>query len=57
MKNYLFVDDESDEEFLVGANTVKEAWQLIEDTGFEAPRYTGCILTDCETECSGLDEY
>lgn len=56
MKHYLFYDEELGEEFLVGAYDLVEA-ERIADMYFEDPIFQDEILTDCEAECSGLDEY
>lgn len=55
MRHFLFVDWESGEEFIVGADTLNEAQGIAKDY-FEAPRFR-CELTDDEAEMSGLDEY
>ena len=56
MNHYLFIDDNSGEEFIVGASTIGEATLIaIEEFGEEV-RYQ-CRLTDMEAEASGLDEY
>ena len=55
MKHYLFVDDESGEEFIVGADCVTDA-SIIAAENFESPRFV-CRLTEFEAEASGLDEY
>ena len=55
MKHYLFVDDESGEEFIVGADKLSEAKEIAL-AYFAEPRYQ-CRLTEMEAEASGLDEY
>ena len=55
MKHYLFIDDESGEEFIVGADCVTSASELASEF-FNEPRYL-CQLTEMEAEASGLDEY
>ena len=56
MNHYLFIDDNSGEEFIGGANTIGEATLVaIEEFGEEV-RYL-CRLSDMEAEASGLDEY
>ena len=55
MKHYLFVDDESGEEFIVGADKLSEAKEIALEY-FAEPRYL-CRLTEMEAEASGLDEY
>lgn len=55
MKHYLFNDLESGEDFIVGADTIIEAFGIANDY-FEEPKYI-CELTDFEAELSGLDEY
>ena len=55
MRHFLFVDWETGEEFIVGADTKNEAQGIARDY-FEAPRFCG-ELTEEEAEMSGLDEY
>lgn len=55
MKHYLFVDDESGEEFLVGAADKDEAFDIARPY-FEEPRLV-CRVSEFEAENSGLDEY
>jgi hypothetical protein len=55
MKHFLFVDDESGEEFIVGADCVTSA-SVIASEYFAEPHYL-CRLTEMEAEASGLDEY
>lgn len=55
MRHFLFMDNETGEEFIVGADTLKEAKEIARDY-FDAPRFS-CELTDDEAEMSGLDEY
>jgi hypothetical protein len=56
MKHYLFIDDETGEEFIVGAYSLEQATQIAIEN-FEAPAYLGYEMTEEEAECSGLDEY
>lgn len=55
MRHFLFMDNETGESFIVGADTLKEAKEIARDY-FDAPRFS-CELTDDEAEMSGLDEY
>ena len=55
MKHYFFVDDESGEEFLVGAADKKEAFDIAR-VYFGEPRFV-CRVSEFEAENSGLDEY
>jgi hypothetical protein len=55
MKHYLFVDDESGEEFIVGACDLDEAMTIAREN-FDEPKYQ-YQMTEFEAECSGLDEY
>ena len=55
MKHYLFEDEVTGEEFLVGAFKSSQALAIAQDK-FEAPRYIGKV-TEEEAEASGLDEY
>lgn len=56
MKHYLFYDEELEEEFLVGASTLDEAYDIARDY-FCRPTYQEEIFTEWEAEASGLDEY
>ena len=55
MKHYLFVDDQTDEEFLVGAANEDKAFHIAR-AYFEEPRLI-CRVSEFEAENSGLDEY
>ena len=55
MKHYLFVDDESGEEFLVGAADKDEAFDIAR-ADFGEPHFV-CRVSEFEAENSGLDEY
>ena len=55
MKHYLFVDDESGEEFLVGAADKKGAFDIARSY-FGEPNFV-CEVSEFEAENSGLDEY
>ena len=55
MKHYLFEDEATGEEFLVGAFKSSQALVIAQEN-FEAPRYIGKV-TEEEAEASGLDEY
>ena len=65
MRHYLFTEETSGEEFIVGADMYNDAFLIacdvaaaIEEEYGEEPflRYRG-VLTDEEAEMSGLDEY
>ena len=65
MKHYYFIEEESGEEFLVGANTLTGAREIAQEIAFQiseeyeiVPRlsYEG-TMTEEEAEASGLDEY
>ena len=61
MYHYYFIERNSGEEFIVGADTLEEAWMtakwvalsLDEDPDLDG----GDEMTDEEAEMSGLDEY
>ena len=55
MKHYLFVDDQTDEEFLVGAADEDKAFRIAR-VYFEEPQFV-CRVSEFEAENSGLDEY
>lgn len=55
MKHYLFVDDESGEEFLVGAADEDKAFRIAR-VYFGEPHFV-CRVSEFEAENSGLDEY
>ena len=55
MRHFLFTDYYTGEDFIVGADTLKEGWEMAKDY-FADPAYI-CELTDEEAERSGLDEY
>ncbi len=66
MKHYYFIENETGEEFIAGADTLKEAWMIAKDIGDEiaAEYYAEQVdleflyeMTDEEAEASGLDEY
>lgn len=65
MKHYYFIENETGEEFIVGADTLAEAWIIAEDVGAEAAENYGEYpdveffyeMTDEEAEASDLDEY
>ena len=65
MKHYYFIENETGEEFLVGADTLEEACIIAEDIGDEIGESYGerpdveflYEMTDEEAEASGLDEY
>lgn len=55
MKHFLFTDDETGEEFIVGDFSVTRAFEIARTVAYK-PRYI-CSLTEFEAELSGLDEY
>ena len=55
MKHYLFTDQVTGEDFIVGTNDVHEAFDEALNW-FDDPLFI-CELTDDEAEASGLDEY
>lgn len=65
MKHYYFIESETGEEFIVGADTLEEAWMIAEDVGDQIFHESGELtdleflyeMTDEEAEASGLDEY
>ena len=58
LKNYLFVDDISGEEFICQAADLQTAEEILELEGFDLSEiYYICQLTNYEAEKSGLDVY
>jgi hypothetical protein len=66
MKHFYFIENESGEEFIVGANTYHEAEEIARDVGRSITLYYGWDdysiefqyeMTEEEAEASGLDEY
>ena len=55
MRHFVFEDYDTGEEFIVGANSLDEAWEEAK-MYFADPSYI-CEFTDAEAEASGLDEY
>lgn len=55
MKHYLFLDHESGEEFIVGANDEHDAMTTANEL-FDDPEYL-FEMSDFEAEASGFDEY
>jgi hypothetical protein len=55
MKHYLFEDEVTGEEFLVGAFKSSQALAIAQEI-VEAPRYIGKV-SEYEAEASGLDEF
>lgn len=55
MRHYLFEDNDSGEQFIVGADSYIEACAMAEGI-FNEPEYL-CELSEFEAENSGLDEY
>lgn len=58
LKNYLFIEEKSGEEFICQAADLKTAEEILELEGFDllTVGYV-CELTDEEAEQSGLDVY
>lgn len=65
MNHYCFMEENTGEEFIVGADTLEEATAMAKDIAREIAEYYDeeadltyqCELTDEEAEMSGLDEY
>lgn len=65
MNHYYFIENNTGEEFIVGADTLKEAKIMAEDIAREIAENYGETpdltyeyeMTDEEAEMSGLDEY
>ena len=65
MKHYYFIEEESGEEFLVGANTLTGARKIAQEIAFQiseeyeiVPRLSyEYVMTEEEAEASGLDDY
>ena len=65
MKHFYFVEENSGEEFIVGADSFREAWDIALDIGERCAENYGMHadlsyeyeMTDQEAEDSGLDEY
>jgi hypothetical protein len=65
MKHYYFIENNTGEEFLVGADTLKEAEIIADDVGIDIANNYGEYadveyqyeMTEFEAENSGLDEY
>lgn len=55
MRHFLFIDEYTGEEFIVGADHLMDAKETAK-TYFVEPRCI-CELSDIEAEMSGLDEY
>lgn len=55
MNHYLFVDHTTGEEFLVGANSERDAMTIANEY-FDDAEYLN-DMTEFEAEASGLDEY
>lgn len=56
MKNFLFEDVNDGGYFFVEADTIEEAWSIIDDFAHDC-HYTGQIYTDTEAEILGYDTY
>lgn len=58
LKNYLFRETRTGEEFICQAPDHATAEEILELEGFDL-MYVNfiCILSDCEAEMSGLDTY
>lgn len=65
MKHYYFIENNTGEEFLVGADTLKEAEIIADDVGIDIANNYGEYadvefmyeMDEEEAEASGLDEY
>lgn len=65
MKHYYFIENNTGEEFLVGADTLKEAEIIADDVGIDIANNYGEYadvefmyeMGEEEAEASGLDEY
>lgn len=58
LKNYLFVDDISGEEFICQATDLPTAEEILELEGFDLLHIDYiCTMTDYEAEMSGLDVF
>lgn len=65
MYHYYFIEEETGEEFIVGANTLLEATNVAQGIASDIGNYYGVEpklsyeyeMTDDEAEASGLDEY
>ena len=55
MKHYLFTDDQSGEDFLVGAANKDEAFAIA--CSYFEECHLVCEVSEFEAENSGLDEY
>lgn len=55
MRHFIFCDNDTGEEFIVGAETLDKAWQIAKEYFFEPEFCREC--SDWEAEMSGLDEY
>ena len=55
MRHYLFEDEVTGEEFIVGEYCLEEAY-IEAKLDFDEPHFI-CELSDAEAEMSGLDEY
>lgn len=54
-RHWLFTDNDSGEDFIIGEPTIEEAWASAR-TWFADPSFI-CELSDDEAEMSGLDEF
>ncbi len=65
MKHFYFIENNTGEEFLVGANTLKEAEIIADDVSIDIANNYGEYadveflyeMDEIEAEASGLDEY
>lgn len=66
MKHFYFVEENTGEEFIVGADSLREAWEIALEIGKRCVENYGMNatvlsyeyeMTDQEAEDSGLDEY
>ena len=56
MNNFLFEDMDNGGYFFVEANTIEEAWDIVDDLACYC-HYTGQVYTDIEAEILGYDTY
>ena len=65
IKHFYFIENNTGEEFIVGARTLQGAMSMADDIGYDIATHYGEIpdveyqyeMTDDEAEMSGLDEY
>ena len=65
MRHFLFYEKNTGEDFIVGAYSKREAWDIAKEVADNIHEYSGMAtilsyggeITDDEAEASGLDEY